>query len=100
MRRRGVRVESFNDWLKSRFDLHHHAWHRGLDNNRTQLLGAILTYQLLMHLNHQRATATAAFNGFSTPDNSRTPSASNLGLQEAFSRIALHPPTRPVIQSM
>jgi hypothetical protein len=54
MRRRGVRVEPFNDWLKSRFDLHHHAWHRGLDNNRTQLLGAILTYQLLMHLNHQR----------------------------------------------
>jgi hypothetical protein len=54
IRRRGVRIEPFNDWLKSRFDLHHRVWHRGLDNNRTQLLAAILTYQLLLHLNHQR----------------------------------------------
>ena len=54
IRRRGVRIEPFNDWLKSRFDLHHHTWHRGLDNNRTQLLAAIFGYQLLLHLNHQR----------------------------------------------
>lgn len=54
MRRRGVRVEPFNDWLKSRFELHQHAWHRGLDNNRTQIVAAIFAYQLLLHLNHQQ----------------------------------------------
>jgi hypothetical protein len=51
-RRRGTRVEPFNDWLKTRFDLHDRAWHRGLDNNRTQLLAAIFGYQLLLFYNH------------------------------------------------
>lgn len=53
MRRRGAKVEPFNDWLKARFDLHHHTWHRGLDNNRTQLLAAIFAYQLLLFVNHR-----------------------------------------------
>lgn len=52
IRRRGTRVEPFNDWYKTRFDLHDRAWHRGLDNNRTQLLGALFAYQLLLLLNH------------------------------------------------
>lgn len=52
-RRRGHTVEPFNDWLKSRFDLHDRVWHRGLDNNRTQLLAAIFSYQLLLHYNYR-----------------------------------------------
>ena len=53
MRRRGSKVEPFNDWLKARFELHHHTWHRGLDNNRTQLLAAIFAYQVLLLVNHR-----------------------------------------------
>jgi hypothetical protein len=52
--RRSQTVEPFNDWLKSRFDLHDRAWHRGLDNNRTQLLAAIFSYQLLLFYNYGR----------------------------------------------
>jgi len=54
LRRRGCKVEPFNDWLKSRFELHHHVWHRGMDNNRTQILAAIFGYQLLLIINHQQ----------------------------------------------
>jgi Transposase DDE domain len=53
-RQRNRTVEPFNDWLKTRFDLHHHAWHRGLDNNRTQLLAAIFSYQMLLRYNRQK----------------------------------------------
>ncbi len=50
-RRRSQTVEPFNDWLKTRFDLHDRAWHRGLNNNRTQLLAAIFSYQILLRYN-------------------------------------------------
>lgn len=53
-RRRGKTVEPFNDWLKTRFDLHEHAWHRGLDNNRTQFLAAIFCYQILLRYNRSQ----------------------------------------------
>jgi hypothetical protein len=46
-------IEPFHDWFKERFDLMHHVWHRGLANNRTQLLTAILAYQLLVRYNHR-----------------------------------------------
>ena len=52
IRRRGICVEPFNDWLKTKFDLHKRVWHRGLGNNRTQLLAAIFGYQLLLIHNH------------------------------------------------
>lgn len=52
LRRRGARIEPFNAWLKTRFDLHDRVWHHGLDNNRTQLLAAIFGYQLLLLVNH------------------------------------------------
>ncbi|MEZ6145205.1 MAG: transposase [Planctomycetaceae bacterium] len=52
IRRRGTRVEPFNDWLKTRFDLHDRIWHRGLNNNRPQLLAAIFADQLLLFHNH------------------------------------------------
>ena len=51
--RRTRTVEPFNEWFKNLFDLHAHAWHRGLDNNHTQLLAAIFGYQLLVRFNHR-----------------------------------------------
>jgi hypothetical protein len=49
--RRKRTVEPFHQWLKSLFELGSHAWHRGLDNNRTQGLAAIFCYQLLVRYN-------------------------------------------------
>ena len=50
--RRKKTVEPFNQWFKSLFELDTHVWHRGLDNNRTQILAAIFAYQLLVRYNH------------------------------------------------
>jgi hypothetical protein len=50
--RRKKTVEPFNSWLKSLFELEHHVWHRGLDNNRTQLSAATFCYQLLVRYNY------------------------------------------------
>jgi len=50
--RRGRSVEPFNDWFKRDFDLDQRVWHRGLANNRTQLMAAIFAYQLLLRYNH------------------------------------------------
>jgi hypothetical protein len=52
--RRGQTVEPFNDWFKGLFELDQTVWHRGLDNNRTQLLAAIFAYQLLVRYNYRR----------------------------------------------
>jgi len=52
--RRGQTVEPFNDWFKSLFELDQRVWHRGLDNNRTQMLAALFAYQLLVRYNHRR----------------------------------------------
>jgi hypothetical protein len=52
-KQRSRTVEPFNEWFKSMFELEHHMWHRGLDNNRTQILGAIFGYQLLVRWNHR-----------------------------------------------
>jgi hypothetical protein len=49
--RRSQTVEPFNQWLKSAFDLGDHAWHRGLQNNQTQLMAAIFCYQILLRYN-------------------------------------------------
>jgi hypothetical protein len=51
---RGRTVEPFNDWFKTMFELDYEAWHRGLDNNRTQALAALFGYQLLVRYNHRR----------------------------------------------
>jgi len=56
-RRRAAKVEPFNDWLKTRFDLHDRVWHYGLDNNRTQILAAIFAYQLLLLYNHAQGNS-------------------------------------------
>lgn len=56
---RGCTVEPFNDWLKSRFDLHERAWHRGLDNNRSQFLASIFSYQMLLRYNRQQRRKNA-----------------------------------------
>jgi hypothetical protein len=52
--RRKKTVEPFNQWFKSLFELETRIWHRGLDNNQTQVLGAIFAYQLLVRYNHRR----------------------------------------------
>lgn len=52
-RRRGRTVEPFHEWLARVFELEC-AWHRGLDNNRTQVLAALFAYQVLLRYNHQQ----------------------------------------------
>ena len=44
-------AEPFNAWFKERFQLQQRVWHRGLNNNRTQILAAIMGYQLVLHMN-------------------------------------------------
>lgn len=51
--RRSRTVEPFNEWFKSLFELSGRVWHRRLDNNETQILGAIFCYQLLVRYNHR-----------------------------------------------
>jgi len=53
-RRRGQTVEPFNEWFKSLFELEDRVWHRGLQNNQTQLLAAVFVYGLLVRYNHRR----------------------------------------------
>lgn len=53
-RRRSSSVEPFNQWFKHLFPFDEHVWHRGLDNNRTQILAAIFCYQLLLRYNRRR----------------------------------------------
>lgn len=52
--RRSITAEPFNEWFKSSFQLHDRVWHRGLDNNRTQILGAFFAYQILVRYNCRR----------------------------------------------
>jgi hypothetical protein len=58
-RRRSQTVEPFNEWFKSLFELEDRVWHRGLENNQTQLLAALLTYGLLVRYNHRRGNENA-----------------------------------------
>jgi len=51
--RRSCTIEPFNEWFKNLFDLHSSAWHRHLDNNRTQLLGGLFAYQILLRYNRR-----------------------------------------------
>lgn len=51
--RRGKTVEPFNEWFKSLFELDQRVWHRGLENNQTQILAAIFAYQLLVRYNRR-----------------------------------------------
>jgi len=52
-RRRGHTVEPFNEWFKSLFELNDRVWHRGLENNQTQMMAALFGYQLLVRYNHR-----------------------------------------------
>jgi len=52
--RRKKTVEPFNQWFKSLFELDARVWHRGLENNETQILAGIFAYQLLVRYNHRR----------------------------------------------
>jgi hypothetical protein len=52
--RRRQTVEPFNEWFKALFELNRKVWHRGLANNRTQLLAALFGYQVLLRYNHRK----------------------------------------------
>lgn len=52
-RQRGRTVEPFNEWFKTKFDLHQSAWHRGPHNNHTQLTAAVFVYQLILRHHHR-----------------------------------------------
>jgi hypothetical protein len=58
-RRRSKTVEPFNQWFKHLFELDEHAWHRGLDNNRTMILAAVFCYQQLVRYNRRRGRRDA-----------------------------------------
>lgn len=57
--RRCRTVEPFNEWFKSLFELHENVWHRGLANNRTQILAALFVYQLLIRYNRRKHRTNA-----------------------------------------
>lgn len=61
--RRKTSAEPFNQWFKSLFELDQHVWHRGLDNNRTQILAALFVYQLLVRHNHDNGKTNARIRG-------------------------------------
>lgn len=46
--------EPFNQWFKELFELQDRVWHKGLENNQTQVLCAIFCYQLLIRYNYRR----------------------------------------------
>jgi hypothetical protein len=46
--RRSMTVEPFHQWFKTHFELTERCWHRGLANNRTQILAALFGYQLAL----------------------------------------------------
>ena len=48
---RGTTIEPFNSWFKQLFDLHDRVWHRGVANNKTQILGAVFLNQVLLRIN-------------------------------------------------
>lgn len=52
--RRCQTVEPFHEWIKSLFELEDRVWHRGLENNQTQLLAAVFAYQLLVRYNYRK----------------------------------------------
>jgi hypothetical protein len=65
--RRNKTVEPFNQWFKSLFELDQKPWHRHIDNNRTQVLAAIFSYQLLVRFNHQRGRQNGRLRWITDP---------------------------------
>src|SRR5262249_51956367 len=58
-RRRALTIEPFNSWFKQLFEVARNVWHRGLFNNRTQLLAAMFVYQSLVCYNHSLGNSNA-----------------------------------------
>jgi len=57
--KRGKTVEPFNEWFKTLFELDQRVWHRGLENNQTQMLAGIFVYQLLVRINYRKGNKNA-----------------------------------------
>lgn len=58
-KRRCQTVEPANEWFKELFELNERVWHKGLENNQTQLLAAIFAYQVLIRFNHRKGHKNA-----------------------------------------
>ena len=58
-RERTQTAEPFHQWFKERFELIDKCWHRGLNNNRTQITAAMFAYQLLLRYNHRHRRPNA-----------------------------------------
>lgn len=58
--RRKKTVEPFMEWLKAKFELNDHTWHRGLANNATQITAAIFAYQLLLRFHGKNGGTNGA----------------------------------------
>jgi hypothetical protein len=58
-RRRGKTVEPFFGHFEDLFGLDERAWHAGLSNNRTQLLAALVLYQILLVYNRIKGRRNA-----------------------------------------
>lgn len=56
-KRRSKSIEPFHEWFKRSFELTDRVWHRGLDNNKTQILAGLVAYQLLVRYNHGHGQA-------------------------------------------
>ena len=57
--RRKETVEPFNGTFQAMFELDDHVWHRGLNNNRTEVLTAIFAYQLLVRYHWKQGRRNA-----------------------------------------
>ena len=57
---RSQTIEPFNEWFKSTFDFNVTVWHRGRDNNQTQVLAAIFAYQVSLRYNRLKNIKTGA----------------------------------------
>ncbi len=58
--RRKKTVEPFIEWFKAKFELHTCVWHRGLENNATQLTVAMFAYQLLVRYHCRKGGTNGA----------------------------------------
>lgn len=52
-RRRSKTIEPFNEWFKAKFELSDRVWHRGAENNATQIAAAMFAYQILFRYHHR-----------------------------------------------
>ncbi len=58
--RRKKTVEPFIEWFKAKFELSARVWHRGIENNATQITVAMFAYQLLVRFHCRNGPTNGA----------------------------------------